>query len=273
MWFETAPADAGEVVEAELLPVPGPVARPLGSRAGSAPPERHDHGRTTTTTHRDRGAAARRCQSTVGSGGAGGSVTATASRVRSRLGRLGTFAAAAATRRPRLVLLTLDLGGVGDRLRARRVRLEVGAVDRLGHEQELREAVEQVAVLLQEPLGVVVRLVQEPRDLLVDQLGRSRRRSRGPPPKNAFGSSWPRESGPTFSLMPYSVDHRARDLRSPARGRSARRSRPRVEHDLLGDAAAQQRTRACPSARARWQVAVLERPRSSSGRAPRCRAG
>ena len=28
---------------------------------------------------------------------------------------------------------------------------------------------------------------------------------RGPVEKNAFGSSWPSESGPTFSLMPYSA--------------------------------------------------------------------
>jgi len=75
------------------------------------------------------------------------------------------------SRRGTLVLLASRGIRIRHELRAGRVRLDVVAVDRLDHEQEVAELVEELTPLLQDPLCLVVGFVEQTTRLLVDQPG------------------------------------------------------------------------------------------------------
>ena len=137
MWFETDSRRAGEVVEAELLPVPRPVARPVGPGA-----------RPASATVRDGTPDAPECPGqSIGGHRRRGRHRDLRRRAGSGVALLRDGRGGGRRSRSLASSCSPELLGVRDRLRAGRVRLEVVAVDRLGHEQQRREPVEHVAVL------------------------------------------------------------------------------------------------------------------------------
>ena len=78
------------------------------------------------------------------------------------------------------------------------------------------------------------------------------------PPKKALGSSWPSDSGPTFSLIPYS-DTIARAICVAFSRSFCAPVRDLTEHELLGDAAAHRERQHVLQLGLGGEVAVLER--------------